>query len=200
MIYIYIKSKWNRCETSFPPIENRNEFYRERRGKDYFIDRSLIRNLETRLGLTRGDQRSTQFPAVFPGCSGSPIERALLVIAVIVYTNNREIKRVFTGHAATISTRVARICSCFPDSGNSNLRRIVSRPTEKNKRICRVSRGCREDWTKFGEIPLGRRESCVYAFAIRSSLQDQMFRSNSSPYTRSLYVILRMIGVLAYRM
>lgn len=47
--------------------------------------------------LSNRDQRSTQFPAVFPGAvagSGSPIERALLVIAVIVYTNNREIKRV----------------------------------------------------------------------------------------------------------
>lgn len=47
--------------------------------------------------LSNRDQRSTQFPAVFPGAvaggSGSPIERVLLVIAVIVYTNNREIKR-----------------------------------------------------------------------------------------------------------
>lgn len=85
--------------------------------------------------------------------SGSPIERALLVIAVIVYTNNREIKRVFTGHAATISTRVACICSCFLDSGNSNgesyrVQRVQRRRT--NVSVGYQARGCREDWTKFG--------------------------------------------------
>lgn len=126
--------------------------------------------------------------------SGSPIERALLVIAVIVYTNNREIKRVFTGHAATISTRVACICSCFLDSGNSNGESYRVQRRRTNVSVGYQARGCREDWTKFGFRPKGKARyrvqnpwKRVYAFAIRSSVQDQMFRSNTRSLTSIRY-------------
>lgn len=189
--------EWNRTES--------NSIGRERRGNDYFVSGQIDRSIRNFQGLplhhclsrpSWGDQRSTQFPAVFPGAvagSGSPIERALLVIAVIVYTNNREIKRVFTSHAPTISTRVSSIPAILT-ANRISTRRVQRRRTNVSVgyQAPRMSRGLNEirrnsGLTGFeGKVAISRGARVRICYSILAAGSNVPLKELGNAYTRSL--------------